>query len=172
MTYYHKCKNCAVDVKSCERRKNIRQSIQGLGITSLKFKCEDRIPLFRVGQRVEFSWTYYDEDMRDHYGECEADDLVFKGTVVCELEEIGKFIVRVDQDPVQSNIYYQDTVYTPKQVFRNGGFAVKVRPESMRELPEADRKICQDCFGYSSSEMCQKGDYINPSPTALCHKER
>lgn len=167
MTYYHKCKNCAVYPASCERRQNIKASIRGLGLTSVKFACPDRLPLFHAGQRVEFDWSYWDDSARDIYGECDEDVLTFSGTVVCENESARRFVVRVDQGAVQSSVE-PEVSYYPKDVFKNGGFAVKVRPQNMRTLSEQSKDICPDCLGYGVSERCQASEYVKPSCRAMC----
>ena len=168
MPYYHKCRNCAVDTSTCQRRQAIRSAIKGLGLTSIKFQCLDRKPLFRVGQRIEFDWAHYDESARDYYGEVVPDDLKFRGTVASENEDKGTFVVQVDQDPVQSNIEFPDLTYTPNQVFKNGGFAVRVKPASMRAIDEPDREICPDCLAYDVGERCFMSEYCRPSSGALC----
>ena len=168
MPYYHKCRNCAVDTSTCPRRQAIRSAIKGLGLTSIKFQCQDREPLFRVGQRIEFDWTHYDESARDYCGEVEPDELKFKGTVASENEERGTFVVQVDQDPVPSNIEFPNLTYTPDQVFKNGGFAVRIRPVSMRAIDEPDRAICPDCLAYDVGSRCFMGEYCRPSNGALC----
>lgn len=168
MPYYHKCKNCAVDTSTCPRRQSIKSAIKGLGLTSIKFQCPERKPLFRVGQRVEFDWTFYDGDHRDLWGESEGDNLVFAGTVASENEGRGTFVVVVDQSPVQSNIDYPDGQYTPDEVFKNGGFAVRVKPASMRAIDQPDRIICADCLASGVGDRCVKDEYCKPSKAALC----
>ncbi len=147
VAYYHPCKNCAVDAATCDRRLRVRDAIAGLHVTSVKFQCVKREPMFRSGQRVNFSWSHWEQSDYDGSG-CE-NKLVFSGTVVAE--KGSKFIVRVDDaDGVAADEDYEDM--SPKHVFRNEGLVVKVKPCDMTPLSEPDKPMCPNCLAYDKDE--------------------
>ena len=139
MTYYHPCKGCAIDPAGCDKRKNIKTALAGLSITSLKFKCAERKPLFYPGQRVSFSWAVCIG--QDHEGEGRYRKMRFNGTVICESSRPTKFTVRVDQD---GDGYTEE----PKNVFRNGGDVVNVRAADLVLLGKPDCTFCPSCLQY------------------------
>ena len=134
MTYFSTCLNCAVDKAACGKRKAVRSAIKGLGITSAKFRCEDRVARFRRGQRVQFIWRYYDdagEGRRDGY------ETVFVGTVMHEKAGNKRFAVKVDPD---HEIYD----LKPGDILKNAEFT-SVRPDDMVPADEPDRALCPLC---------------------------
>lgn len=158
MTYYHNCKNCAVDKAKCVRRAELKAALKGLSVTSVKFACPDRKQLFQRGDRVAFSWSHWDFKRLDDYGEAIEDVLSFRATVVREVRT--KFVLRVDQDAVPSTL--DDVFYEPSAVFKNGGRAIKMMPQKLTLLDEPSRNICADCLVYEGEEehlwACAGGD--------------
>jgi len=147
MAYYHPCKNCAVNIYACERRAQVREAIAGLHVTSVKFRCADRKPMFRSGQRVKFAWSHWEQSDYDGSG-CE-NKLVFSGTVVAE--KATKFIVRVDDvDGIAVDDNYESM--NPRDVFNNKRLVVKVKPCDMVALDEPDRPMCESCLAYDAEE--------------------
>lgn len=55
------CNGCAHD-GACERQKDKRAALRGLGITTVKFICKERRDLFAPGQPVVFTTYVVDED--------------------------------------------------------------------------------------------------------------
>lgn len=164
MAYYHPCKNCAVDVVDCERRAELRKAIAGLHVTSIKFKCATREPLFRTGQRVKFYWSHWDQS--DYDGSGVENKLIFLGTVVAE--EGSKFIVRVDDiDGVSADGAYEDM--PPRSVFRSDGLVVKVKPCDMGPLNEPDKKMCPNCLAYSADEAKSRCQGFNVGAWDVYH---
>lgn len=145
--YYHPCAGCKVDKDKCNRRSEIRSAIAGLSVTSIKFKCEDRVPLFRSGQRVTFFWTVYSVEC-DYYAD-DPDVTQFNGTIIRETKSPWKYAIRVDQDA-------DDYDFAPKDVFKGGGFAVNVRTSDILAIDEPDRKFCPSCLKYQGEDgLCQ-----------------
>jgi hypothetical protein len=134
MTYYSTCLNCAADKAQCERRKSLSAALKGTGVTSLKFKCADRQSLFERGQRVEFDWTYYEDN--------EGYQPVFVGTVMGEKPNRKRFNIRVDQD-------HDDYDLKPADVLKSPEF-VSVRPADMRQIEEPRRHMCALCSAYNN----------------------
>lgn len=151
MGYYKPCKNCAVDLTTCPRRKMVKDSIAGLSVTSIKFKCQDRVPLFKAGQRVSLMWTCWSE------GDDGPDDglpVRFKATVIAE--QRLRFIVRVDDaDDLEQGI-------PARNVFKNDNLVIKAKPADMAWIDEPDRTICQTCCAYPD-EPSECHGYGKPS---------
>ena len=147
MAYYKPCKNCAVDKTTCSRRAEIAKAVSGLSVTVVNFRCADRMPMFRNGQRVSFNWTSWesgDGDYEDH-----GLGLIYHGTVI---EEHGlRFIVRIDDasSADAEKIEARDT-------FRSKNLVIKVKPADMRALDEPSRQLCPLCSAYDGeSDRCQ-----------------
>lgn len=129
MTYYAPCKNCTKDATTCERRVNLKKSLRGLGVTSVKFKCPDRVLPFTPGQRVEVSFVNGDE-----WGDWEE---TWAATVI--KESGSRFLCKVDDaDSVDAE--------TPaKSFFKNETLFVKVPLHRIRPLDEPPREVCSSC---------------------------
>jgi hypothetical protein len=145
MAYYKPCKNCGVDKASCGRRSEIANAVLGLSVTVVNFRCVDRLPLFRAGQRVGFKWT----DYGDGAFEEDAITLFYHGTVI---EEAGlRFIVRVDAGPSADAAKYD-----ARDVFKNDNLVIKVKGADMQALGEPDRRMCPVCSAYDDEgSRCQ-----------------
>lgn len=133
MTVYRTCHNCAVDRDECATRDIIKRSIAGLHITSVKFECENRNPLFRPGQRVSVTWPvnaaegeYYE----DYYEE------TWPATVI---KEVGaRFLICVDD--VESD--YE----TPARSYiKSDSLYCKVSAGKLKPLEEPKRSVCGLC---------------------------
>jgi hypothetical protein len=142
MTHYATCVNCAVDTSSCQRRQNLRATLKGSGVYSLKFKCADRQKMFSTGQRVEFDWSLWEAD---EYDSSEL-PLVFHGTVI--RERGAKFVVQVDggKDVSGENLEACH-VFT-----KNDQLIIKVRPANMRALDEPAKAVCTICYHVEGGE--------------------
>ena len=149
MAYLYPCRNCTLSKLLCTKRDELRKAIKGLGVTSAKFKCEDRKPAFASGQRVSFCWTLYGED--DGYGYGFGDDLSveFVGTIIAEVRNGHKFTVRVDAEGEFYDV-------KPAETFRNGGDVVNVRASDITAIDEPSRTFCADCLQYEGETgRCQ-----------------
>ena len=148
MAYFYPCKNCAFEKVACEKRDAMRASLKGLGVTSVKFKCALRRPLFEPGQRVCFEWTLY-HGGDDIYHDVTSEKLVFRGTVAGEAKRGLRVTVRVDQ-------HHDSYDYDPKEIFQNGGDAVNVKPSDLSKLAEPARAMCPSCLKYEGETgRCQ-----------------
>lgn len=91
MTAYPTCTGCALRGKGCERRKAVRHQIAGLKVTSIKFKCDERRPVYERGQLV-WARTHDGTDERYDDGSRFFDD--FPAVVVGEAS--GKPLVFIE----------------------------------------------------------------------------
>lgn len=145
MAYYKPCKNCAVEKATCPRRREVAAGISRLSITVVNFRCGQRQPLFRSGQRVQFAWTSWESDGYED----SSVDLLYHGTVI---EENGlRFIVRVDDGPSACS-----EQIAARDVFKNDSLVIKVKPSDMKALDESDRILCPSCSAYEGEDArCQ-----------------
>lgn len=129
MTSYSTCINCAADKTNCPRRRAVQEAIKGAGITSLKFRCSERKPMFRPGQRVSVTWAVGGDN---EY----ALDETWPATVI---KESGtRFLLSVDD--VES-----DEGTPAKEFINNERLFVKVSPSRLTLLNEPERAICRFC---------------------------
>lgn len=147
MANYATCFNCAVDKATCQRRADLRATLKGANVYTVKFKCADRQPMFSTGQRVEFDWSSWETD---DYDSSEL-PLVFHGTVICERG--SKFIVQVDAGKDASGEEMEAS-----DVFKNENLLIKVRPANMRGIDEPSKAVCPTCY------------HIEGSAEARCYK--
>lgn len=75
MTVFRTCTGCRFHPGSCEARDDLKAKIKGLGVTSIKWRCMDRISRFQPGQAV-WALTVGDQEIaneetgepyRDHF---------------------------------------------------------------------------------------------------------
>lgn len=154
MTYYSTCANCAADKELCVRRAEIRTAIRGTGITSAKFRCAGRQPLFHAGQRVSVTWP------NGEYDENES----WPATIITEVGT--RFLISVDDTPGDLETPARDYV-------KNERLFAKVSPAKLLALDEPDRAICAFCSTAPGDGQCPeigKGWGGNP-PSCLLVKE-
>lgn len=135
MGYFATCLNCAADKSTCTRLAEIRKAIKGMSVTSVKFKCADRTPHFKRGQRVQFDWRYYDDD-----GSGEGYIATFYGTIMREKPGNKRFSIRVDPN-------HEDYDLKPADILKSPEFT-SVRPADIQRIDEPDRLMCALCSAY------------------------
>lgn len=148
MGYFATCLNCAADKSTCARLAEIRQAIKGMSITSVKFKCAERVSMFRRGQRVQFDWRYYDDDRSG-----EGYTATFYGTIMREKPGNKRFSIRVDQD-------HEDYDLKPSDILKSPEFT-SVRPADIQPIDEPDKPMCYLCSAYreevDAERLCYAG---------------
>jgi hypothetical protein len=123
MPSFKTCHGCSVAKKTCARFSEISDAIAKTGITSVEFKCESKVDIFRPGQRVNAKiWFFY-----EFGGEGGADYEMRPATVM--MQRWPKVIVKVD-DPSRMN---SETGYA------------KLGKSKVVHIDEPYRVICQDC---------------------------
>lgn len=79
MTYFHTCRSCVLD-GACTFQADLKASITGLGIRSLKHRCAHRVDLFKPGDPVMVKTIpTYD---RGEYGDDQVPKHWFQGHFV------------------------------------------------------------------------------------------
>lgn len=132
MTALPTCKNCVLEKQPCERRETVRQSIKGLGITSAKLRCAERVPLFSPGQRVTVTWpVVIDEEWLR-----EANLESWPATVVKEVRP--RFLIKVDD-------VLSDYETPASEFLKNASLYAKVPAAKLAPLDEPVQTVCDAC---------------------------
>jgi hypothetical protein len=132
MTVYRTCMNCSTDRASCPRLAEIKASIKGASITSVKFRCAERAPIFRPGDRVLVTWPVMDES-DGYYGGGEES---WPATVI---SEVGcRFLICVDD--VDS-----DYGTSARGYVENDSLYAKVSALKLKRLDQPSRRVCGLC---------------------------
>lgn len=155
MTHYATCFNCAVDKKTCPRRASLQAALKGSAVTSLKFRCPERQPLFAAGQRVSLTWSLWESD---EYDSSEL-PLVFRGTVL--RERGSKFVVQVDAGKDDSG----EEIEASDVFKKNDALLIKVRPANMAALDEPAKSVCLTCYqveGLAENRCYKMTDWVPP----------
>lgn len=146
MTAYLTCRNCVLEKQFCQRRAHVKAAISGLGITSLKFRCPDRAPVFPTGCRVSVSWPVNGGDSEYPSYENET----WSATVVGDSR--GRILIKVDD---------ADSDYeTPaKSYVKNPTLFARVSADRLRLLDEPDRDVCPSCQRVDGGGIGENGCY-------------
>ena len=137
---YRTCRNCAFAKTYCARRDEIRSIISGSGITSCKFKCDARRPIFHVGQRVGVTWLVIVPDWGWEEGLSREE---WPATVVAETSR--GFRIVVDDVPSDHDTPARDYI-------KNDSLYCNVSAGRLRALKEADRRVCIHCKSAENSD--------------------
>lgn len=173
MAYLANCTNCLFAKGECVRRDALRAGLKGLSVTSVKFICRDRKPMFAVGQRVSVMRPVSDPGNGD-WGTDAITNESWPATVVAERDRRFQIIV----DDVQSD---HDT--PARAYIKNESLYAKVRAWRLTPLDEQPREVCGacqvvrapdgligNCFGYEDGEYshypagCLKAPQVSSSP--------
>jgi hypothetical protein len=133
MAYFRTCFNCATPRSECATAKRLSALIKGLGLTSVAFKCLNRTPKFRAGQRVSVSWMVHDGG---GYDEMPWNLETWPATVSAEVS--NKFIILVDD--VDS-----DCGTPARSYVKSANLYCKVSASKLKALDEPDREFCRRC---------------------------
>lgn len=153
MAYLRTCHNCAHDRDACAKRDQIRRAISGHSVTSVKFRCDDRLPLYRPGDRVSVAWPVPRDDGYDEY-----DLETWPATVI---KEVGaRFVIRVDD--VDS-----DHETPARSYIKSDSLYCKVSPSKLTKLDEPQRRVCGLCgiVGDNGFNECWQ---MGSVPHSLC----
>jgi hypothetical protein len=131
VTYLRTCKSCKFEKTDCDLRDDLRAQIKGMGITSIKFKCGKREPLFSVGQRVNVTWPVSYGGGEDY----EVGPETWPATVVAE--RAPRFLICVDD--VESDCG------TPRAEYLKAGQYAKVPADRLAPLDEPAGEVCAVC---------------------------
>ena len=133
MACYQTCRNCALAKTPCERRAAIATGIKGLGLTSFKFRCDVRQPLYRPGQRVSVTWKYYPPDWAYEDGDSLE---TWPATVIAETDK--GFLIAVDDVPSDNDL-------PAREYIKNDSLYCNVVAGKLSPLEEPARPVCEHC---------------------------
>lgn len=133
--FYRTCKNCAFEPQTCDRRAALVAGVKGLGLTGVTFRCEQRQPFFRVGQRVVVTWKIYDPDW-DGYSDGMMEEL-WPATVVAETKRGFRIVV----DDVEGN----EEGTPARSYIKSESLYCNVTAGRLRAIQEPDRAVCGYC---------------------------
>lgn len=148
MAVYRNCSNCALASFPCSRREEIRAVIKSAGITSVKFRCQDRLAIYQPGQRVSITWPVYDDE-----------DLGPESWPATIIEEVGtRFLILVDD--------VDSSHGTPaREYVKNERLFAKVSAAKLKPINEPARVICKFCgLTPSLGDACKETGWAPASP--------
>lgn len=137
---YLTCRNCAVDRNTCARRAEVRAGIKGLGLTSIRFRCDLRQPLYRPGQRVAVTWKYAPPDWDWHDG---LSLETWPATIVQETKK--GFLIAVDDVPSDNDL-------PAREYIKNDSLYCNVTAGKLAPLVEPDRRTCGYCNSVENAD--------------------
>jgi hypothetical protein len=160
MTHFRNCMNCLHEKSDCTRRLSLAAGLKGLGVTSVKFRCSARMPVFSVGQRVSVWWPVPTGDT-DDWGRQDFSQETWPATVVAERGNRFQIVV----DDVES-----DHETPARDYIKSASLYCKVPSWRLAPLDEPTRAVCSvcqavprddgttaGCFGYSAEEEGYSG---------------
>lgn len=154
MANYRTCHNCRVDRNECATRGIIKQAVAGLHVTSIKFTCPDRAPLYRAGDRVSVTWLV-NAEIDDHYP-ADYNEETWPATVIGEVGP--RWLICVDDVP-------SDLETPARDYIKSGNLYCKVSAGKLAPLDEPKRCVCDLCglVGGNGFEECwQQGTVPHP----------
>ena len=133
--FYRTCKNCAFDHRTCQRRAALEAGVKGLGLTGVTFRCDQRQPFYRVGQRVGVTWKFVLPEWGWGYEEGVSEE-EWPATVVAETKR--GFRIVVDDVPSDNETPARDYI-------KSDSLYCNVTAGRLRALDEPDRPVCGYC---------------------------
>lgn len=79
---YQTCVGCAFGTGACQAREKIKAHVKGIGVTSIKWRCKFRRPVYLPGEAIWVNLFVGMEDHGDSWGREEAAFADFPGTVI------------------------------------------------------------------------------------------
>jgi len=146
MTVFRTCKNCVREKEPCERRDDLRTSLAGLGVTSVKLRCKERRPLYGTGQRVLTTWTVGDPE--SYYQD--ATEEAWPATVI--KESGSQFLLKVDEAD-------SDHGTPAKGYFKSASLYIKARVGRIAPLDEPTCVVCPTCARVGAGGAGEGGCY-------------
>lgn len=157
MTHFRTCRTCAKPPETCERRAELKAKLRGLGVTSLKHRCDGFEPAFVAGDAVRvntLAWFAKGE-------ESPPPRLDFPGHFVSFVG--GKALVFVPAKAEDMN--GEGVEFEPSG---NGYLKVPLSRLSPRDAPAADIKQCRWCGAMPALDSgCGYDPHYTPSGYCL-----
>lgn len=79
---YRTCNGCVHGTGFCQAREDVKARVKGIGVTSLKWKCKHRRPIYQPGDAVWVNLFVGYEERCENWGGEEAVFASFPGTVI------------------------------------------------------------------------------------------
>lgn len=154
--FYRTCKNCAFDHRTCQRRAALEAGVKGLGLTGVSFRCDQRQPFYRVGQRVGVTWKFVLPEWGWGYEEgMSAEE--WPATVVAETKR--GFRIVVDDVPSDNETPARDYI-------KSDSLYCNVTAGRLRALDEPDRPVCGYCGSADNGDGTVTGCWAPDDLTA------
>lgn len=154
MTVFRSCVGCVYADEPCAALDRMKESLRGLRVTSVKWRCEDRRPRFEIGDQV-WAETYSDYGRRSAYGEDDGGTRANYPAVVIEV--IGsKAVVFIEKD-APSQEFDDDYPFTP-----NGNGFCKIPLYRLKPRDGERETICKSCSW---------PERLGHQPGFICHHE-
>lgn len=140
MTYYYPCKNCQTVNINCSHLKKIKAAVAGLSLTSIKFKCSARIPMFSTGDRVKVLLTITSPESDEGFEKVE-----FRATIIDECSKNAWYFIKIDNGPSMDD----DDHIVPDCLYGNGYATAPL--SRLDKICEPRATVCAICSGTSIS---------------------
>lgn len=161
MTYYRPCKNCLLEKEPCPRRDAVRAALKGTGVTSAAFRCNERKPIFAIGQRVTVTWLVPEHDEYGGYENGLHES--WPATVIAERGTKFQIVV----DDVAS-----DEGTRARAWMKNESLHAKVTAPKLKALDEPNRELCPSCQAVVQPDGSVVGCWNDEISPARCLKRR
>jgi hypothetical protein len=150
MTAYLTCRGCAHAKTKCEHRDAMRDRLKGLSVTSVKWKCGARAPLFVPGDPV---WAEtWDGEAADGEGQWYMDD--FPAVVI---KMIGpNALVYIKPDVESRDLKY---IFQPGNKLSNGFCKItlsRLKPRDAPRDPTCERCKNPASLGHQENYSCTR----------------
>jgi hypothetical protein len=158
MGRYRTCIGCAFEGMACAERDKLRDSLAGLGVTSVKWKCDWRKPRFLPGEPVFVSlvtrWG------RDEHGDDFASTDTFPGVFVQQAKAPSKAIVFIA--PGALSVHGEP--FTP---VRDGNGFCRLSQSYLSRREGVPDHICKYCSNpvaaLGHADYCERATYTAPA---------
>lgn len=133
---YRTCVGCVHGSGSCQERDRVKSQVQGLGVTSLKWKCKFKRLRFRPGDHVIVS-TFIEGDYQPEYGDEETLYAWFPAIVI---QNKGPKLICFIEPGAKSTC--DDYEFSPK---KGGTGHVKITMQRIRPAEGVRDNVCYYC---------------------------
>lgn len=136
MTYFHTCVGCASDKNTCGAFAAFKEKIKGLGITSVKWRCLNRVGRFHIGQPV---WALTTVIYRGGYDLDEVCRDEWPGHII---KLLGSSALVYIKPGVQAKDHDEEAPFEPKS---GGNGFCRIPLSRLVARDGDDEEICKSC---------------------------
>lgn len=134
---YRSCVGCVHGSGFCHARELVKAHVKGIGVTSLKWRCNWRRPIYQPGDAVWANIFTGWEDQGDSWGREEANFVDFPGIVIRLKGSRAVIFIEPGADS-----YSGDYSFEP---MKNGNGHVKIPIVRTRKRDAVREHICDSC---------------------------